>query len=345
MSRPHVTQDEVTRVAIRLLGQGKAPSVRNIWRGLGERGSFETISKHLEAWRASLQEKTLEVLPPTLPPALLAPLEAIWTTAVQEAATQYVAEREKIELERQEQDALRRALEARSQAAEEENARLLEELAERGQALQDAHKESAELKLQLQRLERDFAKCQDALEQEREQAEQRLRVQSDDAQRQVKALEASRQDLEKRLAMEQERADAQQVHWLKLLDQARLEAQEARAAARQLDKELTQLRERLHESEHARVLADAAAKAGQEQLERFTQEYQALQKRNEQQEAAWQHQLDACWQQAGLVWRAAVTEALAIMTTPKLTQKIRLQRLEHLREHPAGIADTPSGRR
>ncbi len=51
MARIGVTSEQVSAVADALIGEGKQATIRAVRERLGDRGSPNTIQKHLSAWR------------------------------------------------------------------------------------------------------------------------------------------------------------------------------------------------------------------------------------------------------------------------------------------------------
>ena len=111
---PSITQNDVTRAAIRLLTKGENPSAAKVRRELGDRGSLTTINNGLQVWRETLQDVDLDVLPPAMPKELAAPVEDFFNTCMG------LAERALADHKVQIDEGMRRADEAAAQAREKQ---------------------------------------------------------------------------------------------------------------------------------------------------------------------------------------------------------------------------------
>ena len=92
MTGSAITYDEVVLAAVRALREGKNITKPLIRERLGNRGSHSTIQKHLNAWRETLSESDLQVLPPSMPPELAPHIEALWNAATSLVETSLAAE-------------------------------------------------------------------------------------------------------------------------------------------------------------------------------------------------------------------------------------------------------------
>lgn len=341
MARPGVGQDEVVRVAIRLLSQGKSPSVRNVWRGLGERGSFETISKHLEAWRAGLSEATLEVLPPTLPPALLDPLEALWTVAVQEAASQYADARAAAEAATAQAQALRHEAEQAAGAASQEAAQLRAELAHVRESLEAEQARSQDLVRQLDARDAELGQLRRAQADEQRMQEERARLLQEDVARQQQAYADKLRALEARVQAEVDRGEAQERHWLRLLDEARVQTKaiDLRAIAREQEL-LAQLAERTQQLDAVqaqRLAAEAKLEARSEERDRLLEQNNALTRRWQQEAAERKAEQQAHSQRLETTWQHALEHAEQVLLMKKVSVPEKLQQLRTLKTKPPAL--------
>ena len=61
MAAPRVTLEEVIKTATDLTREGVHPSVATVREALGGRGSFTTITKHLQTWREQSEETAANV--------------------------------------------------------------------------------------------------------------------------------------------------------------------------------------------------------------------------------------------------------------------------------------------
>lgn len=90
MARTGLTYDEVKYTAIKLLSQGESPSVQKIRDALGT-GSNTTIAEHLRVWREEHKNMEIHQLPANMPKELVAAIEVLWQTALEQANNQLVA--------------------------------------------------------------------------------------------------------------------------------------------------------------------------------------------------------------------------------------------------------------
>ena len=74
MARIGVTSEQVSAVADALIGEGKQATIRAVRERLGDRGSPNTIQKHLSAWRDARPMAAAAAL--ELPQALAAAIAA-----------------------------------------------------------------------------------------------------------------------------------------------------------------------------------------------------------------------------------------------------------------------------
>ncbi|WP_342632815.1 DNA-binding protein [Marinobacter alkaliphilus] len=94
-----ITQNDITRAAIRLLRKGQHPSAQKVRTELGDRGSLSTIHEGLKAWRESLNDSDLDVLPAEMPKELGAPIEDFFNACMAIAESQLAEHRRKANAE------------------------------------------------------------------------------------------------------------------------------------------------------------------------------------------------------------------------------------------------------
>lgn len=246
MKEGPVTYDEVVRVAIRILREGRNITKPLVRERLGDRGSHTTIQKHLDTWRETLSESDLEVLPPAMPVELTPHLEAFWN-----AATSIVESNLSSEWERA-KEAID-AAEHKAQVAELEREQWEVYARDKDADLVRKNDEIKDLRHQLSKVEerlslRDIeyqgllSKLDDkeeAMAAERETMSERLALLVSKQQQDTEALQArwdiERQRLEEeaeaakaRAALEVRRSDQHEIYFMKEIDKARTEAARAR---------------------------------------------------------------------------------------------------------------------
>jgi chromosome segregation ATPase len=236
MARSGIRYAEVQAAAETLLGRGLNPTIQRVRELLGT-GSNTTISEHLKNWQQQLAETPKVILPPAIPEAVAAALDAFWKIAVQHAEAAFeeqraataqavavaeqardaaIAEQQQA---RNEADARRRHLEAIQAANRELTDRLLVEQERRAAA------EAA-----IQAAERRIQAAADTVDQIR--AETTARVAQLETTLQQLRSDTDRQlaEAQNRLATERQRGEASEARLLAMLDQLRAE----RSAERQV---------------------------------------------------------------------------------------------------------------
>jgi chromosome segregation ATPase len=229
MARSGIRYEEVQAAAETLLGRGLNPTIQRVRELLGT-GSNTTISEHLKNWQQQLAETPKVILPPAIPEAVAAALDAFWKIAVhhaeaafdeqRNAAAQAVSQAEQsrddaIAEQQQAQSAvndLRRELESTQAAARELADRLLVEQERRAAA--EAAIQAAEQRVQA---------AMDTVAQIRAETTARI------AQTET-VLQQTRADMAKQLAearqrfeAERQRGEASEARLLAMLDQIRAE--------------------------------------------------------------------------------------------------------------------------
>lgn len=255
MPRSGVAYEQVVEAAQEVLRDGQSPSVRAVTNILGT-GSSTTINKHLRTfWRdlgQSMKAPTLEGMPGDL----VKPMRELWdvakNTALERLAEERTAARAKADQAIERVTEIQQLLETRDKelVAAQDHARALEEritaLSESEQALSDRLKAEhdrraraeSDRKAQAERAEIDRGHFQARVDQmaaANERLEERITAQDHSHQARLKEI--------------QERAEAQEEHWLRQLEVVRQEARET------LDREVA-----------ARHSAEKQTKACQEEI-------------------------------------------------------------------------------
>lgn len=230
MARIGIHYTNVKLAAIKLLSQGIAPSVQKIRDTLGT-GSNTTIAEHLKVWREEYATKEVHHLPTNMPKELIAAIEVLWQTAMEQAENQLVAikkdlnhQQEKINQEKLATEQtiveLKSNLSNINQKLEEKISQiqsLQTELAVTRERLATQTEELASVRNQYEiRLKRAFDDKDTLIEKS-----ERLQTQITQLQRQL-----SEQAEKHQAILTQERAlqEQSEIRWLKLIDQARTES-------------------------------------------------------------------------------------------------------------------------
>jgi hypothetical protein len=101
MARNGITYESVAGAANVIRARGIEPTISAIRAALNNEGSFSTISKHLEKWRASESAKVeAPPVPEAVENATLAAMATIWNLAHKEARGELAALREDSRVER-----------------------------------------------------------------------------------------------------------------------------------------------------------------------------------------------------------------------------------------------------
>lgn len=220
MGRIGITQNDVIRAAIALLQRGENPSVRNIRRELGDTGSPNTIQEHLAAWREQFNTESLSVLPSSLPQSLVEPLEALFATAIQEAEKNYERERQAALAHADTAQQESEQWQQRAKMAEQAKMDLERSVAEQQRQIESLIRDNHELK---ERLAAQEAK-HDQRQTESTTAQERLIIQlhheREERRRDRETFETKLSNAEGRIAVEAQRADDQQLHWIRQIDLA-----------------------------------------------------------------------------------------------------------------------------
>ena len=229
MARSGIRYEEVQAAAETLLGRGLNPTIQRVRELLGT-GSNTTISEHLKSWQQQLAEAPKVILPPAIPEAVAAALDAFWKLAVQHAEAAFeqqraigaqaiaaaeqardtaIAEQQQL---RNEADDQRRRLEAAQSVNRELADRLLVEQERRAAA------ESA-----IQAAEQRVQAATETIAQIRAETAARI-AQLETTLHQTRAdMDQQLAEARQRFEAERQRGEASEARWLAMLDQLRAE--------------------------------------------------------------------------------------------------------------------------
>ncbi len=227
MARPGLSYEDVKKTAAVLLEQGMSPSIQRVRAVLGT-GSNSTIAEHLKRWQQELETTPRAALPPAVPEAVMAAVEAFWQVAIEHAEQLYEIQRSQV---------------AQAAAAAEQKR------TEAVQAIEQAQQQAADWRQQLVQAQTHSKQLEESLliEKERrkqaeaaiEAAEQRAldatrlaeQTRTEAQSRLVGLKEAFCQTLaeakvqlteaEQRLIYEKERSEANETRLLRIIDQNR----------------------------------------------------------------------------------------------------------------------------
>jgi chromosome segregation ATPase len=279
MARSGIRYEEVRDAAETLLGRGLNPTIQRVRELLGT-GSNTTISEHLKSWQQQLADAPRIVLPPTVPEAVMAALDAFWKIAVQHAEAAFEEQRATAARAVAEAEQLRDAALADQRQAQAEAAEFRRQL----ETAQAAVRDLAD-RLLVEQERRTVAETVIQAAEDRARAamasvgeiraETEARIAQMDATLQQQRIDGEHQQAEARqnLADERQRNEAHEARFMQMLDRERTERaaeqqafaverqerqrQEA-AIARQLEetkrennelqREMAQIKERLNQS-------------------------------------------------------------------------------------------------
>lgn len=226
MAREGIKYESVVQAAMRLLSRGENPSIERVRKELGDTGSKTTIGNHLNTWRALIDPRALEILPPELPAELIEPLKSLWGTAVSLAAADYSEASARAERLVAEAKAQAQGLAAqldKANAAIELHTHQIKDGALRIEELTAALDESkAQVKAERDNREHDLARHRVELDLAKKETD-RVRVE----------LQGRLTEATERVHLEVARAEAQQNHWATQVDETRQTLRLEREAAEQ----------------------------------------------------------------------------------------------------------------
>lgn len=84
MAKAVVTQDNVAAIAEDLLARGEDPTLLKVQEALGG-GSYSTVKRYLDAWRAQREQSPVVELPPEVASKALVMIQTLWSVAVAQA--------------------------------------------------------------------------------------------------------------------------------------------------------------------------------------------------------------------------------------------------------------------
>lgn len=259
-----------------------APSVQKIREALGT-GSNTTIAEHLKVWRDDYANKTIHHLPSTLPKELIASMEILWQTAMEQAENQLATYKKSLKGERETQlqtlGEAEKNLTRLNQMVSEQQLKT-EKLIEEKQTL------TAELAIIKDRLE----KKDELIAMEKNQYEARLQRVYQEKDAIVATVQELQKDAlmlreklilqvdenQKQLAKERALQEQSENRWLNLIDQSKTEVKELRKKMESdyqaREKVVTQLKDQLNEMRRNHYEKDAQLKIAIEQMNQFKNE-------------------------------------------------------------------------
>lgn len=229
MARTGVTFDDISQAATKLLSMGESPSVQKVREVLGT-GSNSTIAEHLKRWKLQRSTQESVALPEAIPKELIPPLETLWHIAVEHADQRYLQYKKHTQ---QQIDALtteRDTWKEQSQTVEKQLSETQQTLANRQTQLTDTQfaLEKSEDRANQRRLVIEQTKSDnESLKQRLSEQKQYLADRENDFlieyQQQVDTFDKQVSELKIDLQKEQERSDASEARWLRIVDQAKEE--------------------------------------------------------------------------------------------------------------------------
>lgn len=234
MARTGLTYDEVKYTAIKLLSQGESPSVQKIRDALGT-GSNTTIAEHLRVWREEHKNMEIHQLPANMPKELVAAIEVLWQTALEQANNQLVAIKQ--DLDQREQQMQQEKITTEANINELKN-----RLTETQQKLDGKNNEAQAFHTELAVMQQKITGLTEELVANKIQHESRLKIvtdekyaaieKTDNLQKEIAQIQQQLSDqVDKQqtiLQDERSRQDHSEKRWLNLIDQARQEAKNLR---------------------------------------------------------------------------------------------------------------------
>lgn len=297
-----ITDKDVARAATRLISQGKRPTVDAVHEEVGRRGSRTTVNNLLRAFLDEFGKQGLRALPSAIPEALVPIIEDFWAQALVKASERYDEDRQDWD---REMDALKAQVAAKETVIGERDALLMDReqyIDQQSRLLEDRLGEIRQFKqihqaneVVIDDLKRDKTRLTQQLAQERDQAQQRYDQAQEDWARERAILERAAEDARNQLAEDNEKNLRLADHWMLQLDDARQHVTELKER-HQEDRKRWEGDMRLEKaradrlsgtvSEYERKVADLEAKleASVESESRLKQDYEALERRVEEQQ-------------------------------------------------------------
>lgn len=232
MARSGISYDQTKQAAVKLLSQGVAPSVQKIREVLGT-GSHTTIAEHLKIWREEHANQKIHHLPSSMPEALIPAVEVFWNSAS--------------ELAIQQLSAIKHELEEKKEILRLDRAAMEQSLHDRQKQLAELHEKMANKDVDNQRLQTELAVLREQhkhINEQTEAAKHRWRSQlnrayeekshvieqTENLQLEIKQLKQQHHEqIKKHQSMLHDKQGWQEkseTRWSKMIDQARIEANE-----------------------------------------------------------------------------------------------------------------------
>ena len=229
--------NDVARIATRLIGQGKNPTVDSVHEQLGRRGSRTTVNNYLKAFRDEFKERGLTALPSAIPEPLIPIIEDFWAHALVKAGERYDEERQSVEQGRQAEQEAYNAVHSEQIGIIDEQAALLQDreqfISEQARTVSELEQQVRTLKSLLSGyeetildLKRDKSRLSDQLDEERQESHRRFDQAKEDWYRERATLRQSVDDARKQLSEDNEKNARLADHWMLQLDDARQQVRE-----------------------------------------------------------------------------------------------------------------------
>lgn len=229
MARSGIRYEEVQEAAETLLGRGLNPTIQRVRELLGT-GSNTTISEHLKHWQQQLAESPKAVLPPAVPETVMTTLESFWKIAIRQAEAVFEEQRaaaaQAVAAAEQARDTAV-AGERQAQTAADDLSRQLNATTLSARQLADqllvAQERRAAAEIAIDAAEQRTQAAIDASAQIRAETEARV-AQMETSLQQLRADMSNQQvQAQQRIDDERQRAEANEIRLMHLLDQDRAE--------------------------------------------------------------------------------------------------------------------------
>lgn len=234
MGRPSaVNENDISRAAVRLIGQGARPTVDAVYEAVGRRGSRTTIHKHLKAFLDDFTKKGLAVLPSSIPEPLVPIIEDFWGQALVKAGERYDIDREQWESQISELNktvAARESVIAERDLLLDERARYIDQ---QQRKLEAQDREAVQLNRALSEqeavtgdLKKDKERVVEQVQSDREQAQKRFDQATEDWTRERSQLERATEQARVQLVEGQTKMETLTDYWIMQVDDARQQVTE-----------------------------------------------------------------------------------------------------------------------
>jgi chromosome segregation ATPase len=236
MARSGIRYEEVQAAAETLLARGLNPTIQRVRELLGT-GSNTTISEHLKHWQQQLAAAPKVILPPAIPEAVAAALDAFWKIAVQHAEAAFEEHRVAAAQAIAAADQARDVAIAEQQRAQSTASNLRRELESTQAAIRDLadrllveQERRAAAETAIQAAEQRIQAAADTVAQIR--AETTARVEQLETSLQQLRSDTDRQlaEAQHRFEAERQRGEASEARLMAMLDQLRAEQKAERQA-------------------------------------------------------------------------------------------------------------------